>query len=433
VLAAGVGGSWPAAADDGAPPSTPHLPWQAAVFVADGGAANGDGGGGAEAVPPADSTAAATTAAVVWFIPHYLTDGTSVDILCGALVDALNAGDASAAAAATAAVPPPTVPLPPAMTTVFPPRGGAAGAALATATVLVSGMLEGLTRARVRAVVPAAPPAASPATADGGATTAAARRSMGAVDVVVPAPVMDRLRAGAKGASVSVGAALVAALGVALADSAVVAPRSALRNQLLVCVPMNGRSAAAADGGGVPADAVGCYVGAVDVALAVPPPRPPAVAGADGAKGAAPPGNPRLWAAAAAAHAAIHAPSARAASLRHLGVATTLGVAPSAGPYLDALVADPVVQGRLLKDPFVSNVGRCARTEAANGRGGRAGAAVTAIRLMDWEGQLGAPLGIYVCTVGGGASLVMTWAEPMVDATAAKAVLAAVVRLIEAA
>jgi len=50
-----------------------------------------------------------------------------------------------------------------------------------------------------------------------------------------------------------------------------------------------------------------------------------------------------------------------------------------------------------------------------------------------WLGALGAPLGFYVCTVGGGASLVMTWTEPMVDAAAAKAVLAAVVRLIETA
>lgn len=452
VLAAGTDGPWPArapvaAADGAAAAAAPLLPWQVLAFLPPSTAAP---------EPEGEPGVAAAAAVVVWLLPHYLADGTSVDLLCAALVDALNA-DVSAAAASAAATAGVT-PLPPPLTALFPPRGGRLGAAIATGRFLVEASLDGLTRKLRRGVVPAtmaaatataavketatvaaagappaggggeAPPPASPASA------AAARRTGMAV-AVVGAPALARFRSAAKAAGVTVGAALVAALALALADAGVLAPARWWRPSMVVSVPMNARRAADA----LPDAAVGDYIGIVDVTLHVPPPPPPPLpqaAAADGgagtAGGAAAGGRSRLWAVAGAAAAALRAPRARVDGAIHMGVVSGVVVGPHGPPFLDALVADPAAAGRLLPDPFVSNVGRCAATEAANGRAGAAGVAVTRVGLWDWEAQLGAPLGLYVATVGGVATLVMAWTEPLVAADTGREVLAAVVATVEA-
>lgn len=78
-----------------------------------------------------------------------------------------------------------------------------------------------------------------------------------------------------------------------------------------------------------------------------------------------------------------------------------------------------------------------AAAEAATAAGGGSAdgglPTVGAIRLMDWEAQVGAPLVLYSCTVGGRMALVLTSTQPLVSAATAAAVLAAVVKAIEAA
>lgn len=114
VLAAGTGGAGAAphgkAAAATATPTPAHLPWHAGVYLPAPGREH----------DPADA------AAVVYYLPHYLADGTSIDILAAATVDALAAAVGPAAKANTA-----TVPLAPPLGEVYPPPGGAGIAGMA--------------------------------------------------------------------------------------------------------------------------------------------------------------------------------------------------------------------------------------------------------------------------------------------------------------
>ncbi|GAB0492682.1 hypothetical protein MMPV_003950 [Pyropia vietnamensis] len=454
VLAAGPEGLWPArapsvtaAAMKGTPSATPHLPWQVIAFLppraeAGEGASDGVGTDGNTPASAAPKVSTASGAVVVWLVPHYLADGRSLDFLCAALIDALNSDCSTAAASAVAAAG--VSRLPPAMTTLLPPWGGRLGATVAAGRFLVGSTLEGVTRSRVRKVVPAAgaaagSPGASPS--DGGAASASAvaARRTGIAVAVVGAPAVARFRSGAKAAGVTLGAALVGAFAVALVDTGLLAPPGWWRSSVVVAVPMDARRASE----DLPNTAVGNYVGAVDVAMVVPPRPPPSLPpkigaddgrldkGSDKKSG----GQSRLWVAAGAASTALRVPRIRAAAAIRMGVACGMVARPQWRGFLDALVADPVAAGRLLPDPFVSNIGRCTETEAANTRAGStaAGVTVTRLGLWDWEAQMGAPLGLYTATVGGVATLVAAWTEPFVTAEAGRAVLAAVVAAIEAA
>lgn len=143
VLAAGPEGSWanpPPSAAGGAVPATPdRLPWRAAVYVPAPGVAHA----------PADA------AAVVYYLPHYLSDGTSVDVLSAATVDALTAaastggGDPATTAAVAAAGG--VVPLAPAADDVYPPPGGPLlGMAAGVARFLAGEVAAPLTRSPSR-------------------------------------------------------------------------------------------------------------------------------------------------------------------------------------------------------------------------------------------------------------------------------------------
>lgn len=188
---------------------------------------------------------------------------------------------------------------------------------------------------------------------------------------------------------------------------------------IVVDVPINGR-VGAPEGAGLSRDTVGCYIGAGAVDVPLP-------AGAAAA--------PDQWALASAVHATVHAPGYRASEVSAFGVFTAvLGSAPGRA-MLRAAARSPAQQGRIIP-PAVSNVGRCGLTDEANGRAAASAAApptVGAIRLMDWEAVLGAPLVLYACTVGGRMALVLTSTEPLVSTATAAAVLAAVVKTIEAA
>lgn len=454
VLASGPDGLWPARAPahaetaiNGTQPAAPHLPWQVIAFlsprpdvgqgVSDGAASHGNSPG---STTPQVATVSA--AVVVWLLPHYLADGRSLDFVCAALIDALNADCSTAAASAVAAAG--VSRLPPAMTSVLPPWGGRLGATVAAGRFLVRSSLEGLTRSRVRGVVPAAgaavgSPDASPS--DGGAASAsaaAARRTGIAVAVVGPAA-LARFQSAVKAVGFTLGSALVGALAVALVDTGLLAPAGWWRSSVVVAVPMDARRAS----GDLPDTAVGNYVAAVDVVMAVPPrpssPVPPQPgagnSGLDKGSDKTSGGQSRLWVAAGAAATALHAPGSRAAGAIRMGVGCRVVTRPQGRAFLDALVADPVAAGRLLPDPFVSNIGRCTETEAANRRAGDAatGVTVTRLGLWDWEAQMGAPLGLYAATVDGVATLVAAWTEPLVTADAGRAVLAAVVAAVEAA
>lgn len=124
VLAAGTSGAWtnpPLPA--GAAAHTPiSLPWRAGVYL-----------------PAPGSTHAPTdAAAVVYYLPHYLSDGTSVDVLAAATIDALTAASSAGVVAAGQvgmaaagevgeAAAGEVVPLAPAVNDVYPPQGGACG------------------------------------------------------------------------------------------------------------------------------------------------------------------------------------------------------------------------------------------------------------------------------------------------------------------
>lgn len=190
-------------------------------------------------------------------------------------------------------------------------------------------------------------------------------------------------------------------------------------------VPINGRVGAPA-GGGLTPTTVGCYVGAgiLDVPLA------------GGGAAAAAEERPDLWALASTVHATVHAPGHRAAELSRFGVMAAFLTSAAGRPFIRSMVHSASEQGRIMP-PSVSNVGRCGLTDAANGRAAAAAAAgaptVGAIRLMDWEAQMGAPLILYACTVGGAMTLVLVSTQPLLSTAAAAAVLAAVVKAIEAA
>lgn len=198
VLAAGTGGAGAAphgkAAAATATPTPAHLPWHAGVYLPAPGREH----------DPADA------AAVVYYLPHYLADGTSIDILAAATVDALAAAVGPAAKANTA-----TVPLAPPLGEVYPPPGGAgiAGMARGVAAFLAAETAAPLTRRHRRALAP--PPAGPPATA--------ATRTASAVDAVIEPAAVGRFAAAARAAGTTVGAGLVAAFAAALDGAGVVA------------------------------------------------------------------------------------------------------------------------------------------------------------------------------------------------------------------
>lgn len=336
VLAAGTSGAWtnpPLPA--GAAAHTPiSLPWRAGVYL-----------------PAPGSTHAPTdAAAVVYYLPHYLSDGTSVDVLAAATIDALTAASSAGVVAAGQvgmaaagevgeAAAGEVVPLAPAVNDVYPPQGGG-----------LLGMAAGLLRFASEVAAP-----------------------------VTPA------------------------------------------------------------GSGLTPTTVGCYVGAgiVDVPLA---------GGAYRDGGGDP---PDLWALASKVHAAVHAPGYRASELSAFGVLSAILTCGPGRALVRSVINSTTEQGRIMP-PTVSNVGRCGLSDAANGRAVAAAAAapagaaggdganggfptVGAIRLMDWEAQMGAPLILYACSVAGAMTLVLTSTQPQVPTATAGAMLASVVKTIEAA
>jgi len=392
VLAGGVGGVWanPPPTTPGGVPAT--LPWRAGVFLP----------------PPGTPHNRTDAGALVWYTPHYLTDGTSTDALAAATVDALAA---AAAAAAGGASPPPhppaVVPLAPPLGAVYPPPGGALGVPLGMARLVVKEVLTPLTARHRRPLVAPRGPPAKPA-----------ERSGTAHDALVPAAVVRRFAAAAKAAGTTVGCALVAAAAAALDAGGVVAPAAAgRRSTVAIDVPINARVGAPA-GSGLHPTTVGCYVGSAVVDV------PVTAATAND-----------LWPAAVAVFDTIHTAGFRRFQAESFGVLGELLSSAPGRSMLGAKVASPSEQGRLMP-PGVSNVGRYTLTDAANDRvaaGGGGSPTVTAVRLLDWEATMGASLILYACTVGGDMALVLTTVQPLVSTAAAEAVLAEVVRHIEAA
>lgn len=215
VLAAGTGSAGAAphgkAAAATATPTPAHLPWHAGVYLPAPGREH----------DPADA------AAVVYYLPHYLADGTSIDILAAATVDALAAAVGPAAKANTA-----TVPLAPPLGEVYPPPGGAgiAGMARGVAAFLAAEAAAPLTRRHRRALAP--PPAGPPATA--------ATRTASAVDAVIEPAAVGRFAAAARAAGTTVGAGLVAAFAAALDGAGVVARGGGGRPLSWTCQSMGG-------------------------------------------------------------------------------------------------------------------------------------------------------------------------------------------------
>ncbi|KAK1859451.1 hypothetical protein I4F81_002047 [Pyropia yezoensis] len=413
VLAAGTSGAWtnpPLPA--GAAAHTPiSLPWRAGVYL-----------------PAPGSTHAPTdAAAVVYYLPHYLSDGTSVDVLAAATIDALTAASSAGVVAAGQvgmAAAGEVVPLAPAVNDVYPPQGGGLLGMAAGLLRFASEVAAPVTRRHRRALVFPPGPPATPAT-----------RTASAIDAVVSAAALRRFAAAARAAGTTVGCGLVAALAVALDGVGVMAPSG---SDIAVDVPINGRVGAPA-GSGLTPTTVGCYVGAgiVDVPLA---------GGAYRDGGGDP---PDLWALASKVHAAVHAPGYRASELSAFGVLSAILTCGPGRALVRSVINSTTEQGRIMP-PTVSNVGRCGLSDAANGRAVAAAAAapagaaggdganggfptVGAIRLMDWEAQMGAPLILYACSVAGAMTLVLTSTQPQVPTATAGAMLASVVKTIEAA
>ncbi|GAB0493763.1 hypothetical protein MMPV_005048 [Pyropia vietnamensis] len=425
VLAAGLDGPWanPPSAPAAAAAVPDHLPWRAAVYLPPPGAR----------VDPADA------AAVVWYLPHYLADGTSVDALAAATIDALAfqsagaCGGAGGVRASPSPLPPPVVPLAPPLGEVYPPPGGALlGTALGIGLFLGGELAAPWTQRHRRGLAPPPP----------GPRATAATRSCSAHDAIVPAAAVQRFAAAAKAAGTTVGCGLVAALALALDAAGVVAPAPPGRrpSTIAVDVPINARVGAPSEKG-LESTTVGCYVGSavVDVPVGVGGNHDGEGEGAGGGD------RPGLWALASSVHATVHSPGYRKAEAERFGVLGTLLSSFFGRGMLHAAVTSPRQQGRVMP-PAVSNVGRCGLTDAANARAaaaataaaanGAAGASpvsASAIRLMDYEAALGAPLILYACSVGGDMCLVLTSVQPLVSVAAAEKLLALVVQHIESA
>jgi len=369
-------------------------------------------------------------AAVVWYLPHYLADGRSAELLAAATVDALAR---PAAAAPTVAVadgranadaPSPArapEPLPPALGTVFPPRGGTVGLYAAVGAFFLGELLPPWARRGARALPP---PPGPPATA--------ATRSVTSRCASFSAAATARFAAAAAAAGTTVGCGLVGALGVAVVGTGVLPPaappRAAAGAPWGVSVLVDARVDAPA-GGGLRRSSVGCFVGATPVDVPLP-----------AARGGAAPACGDGWTAAAAVHARVHggAGGGRAPAIAAMGVLVTALTTAPGRAALRAAVASATEQGRFLP-PTVSNVGRCVAVDGANrravagGGGGGPPPTVSAVRLLNGDAVAGAPMVLYATCVGGRLTLCLSTVQPLISEAASAALLASLVRAVEAA
>ena len=184
-------------------------------------------------------------------------------------------------------------------------------------------------------------------------------------------------------------------------------------------------------GGGLRRTSVGCFIGSTPVDVPLP--------AASGGAGASLGDDGWSSAAAAAVHRRVHGVGGgRAPAIAAIEVlVTALATAPGRAA-LWAAVASPVEQGRFLP-PVVSNVGRCAAVDGANGRAVAAGGVggpsptVSAVRLLNGDAVAGSPLVLYATCVGGRLTLCLTTVQPLISEAASAALLASLVRAVEAA